>query len=230
MFFESLDSLNSNIRDRDNYHISLTLDLDDEILNTEDVRNALKLYPNTSIEWGLSKSKIDAVNRSFPENYEWDVVIIWSNDMICTFYGMDDLMRMYMKQAIDETGNKFLCHFPDADAQHLLNVLYIASKEYYNMFGYVYHPSYLSLWCDNESMCVSKMLGLYYYFSVNGLYVHKNPAYHQYGIPRDDLFNEQQGHWAIDEANFHERRKRNFDLIEDEIVDKECLSKMFPYT
>jgi hypothetical protein len=37
MFFESLDSLDRNIRDRDNYFISLTLDTDDTILNTPEV-------------------------------------------------------------------------------------------------------------------------------------------------------------------------------------------------
>lgn len=230
LFFKSLDSLNDNIRDRNNYHISLTIDEDDTILNTPEVISKIKAYPNVSIEWGVSKSKIDAVNRSFPKHYEWDVVIVWSNDMICTMYGMDDIMREYMYHAINTNGEKFLCHFPDNDAKEMLNVLYIASRAYYEMFGYVYHPSYLSLWADNESMCVAKMLGLYHYFGINSLYVHENPAYHQYNIPRDELFNEQQGHWAKDEANFHERRRRNFDLKEHEIVDKYYLSQTFPYT
>jgi len=229
MFFESLDSLNENIRDRNNYHISLTLDTDDKILNTKEVIEKINTYPNTSIEWGLSKSKIDAVNRSMP-GYEWDVVICWSNDMVATFFGFDDIMRQYFYNIINNHGDDFLCHFPEQDAREYLNVLYIATKKYYDRFGYIYHPSYLSLWCDNESMCVSKMLGRYHYVGTPDLYVHKNPAYHQHKIERDELFNEQQGHWAVDEANFHERRKRNFDLKEDEIVDKVYLSKTFPYT
>jgi hypothetical protein len=229
-FFKSLSSLNDNIRDRDNYFISLTLDEDDTVLNRPDVIERIGKYPNVGIEWGLSKSKIDAINRSFPKDYDWDVVIVWSNDMICTFYGMDDIMREYMYSIINNSGDKFLCHFPDNDAKEFLNVLYIASRNYYEMFGYVYHPSYLSLWCDNESMCVAKMLGLYHYFGVPGLYVHENPAYHQYKVKRDELFDEQQGHWQVDESNFHARRRIDFDLKEEEIVDKFYLSQTFPYT
>lgn len=228
-FFESLDSLDSNIRDRNNYHIGLTIDTDDSILNTPEVIAKIKAYPNTSIQWGLSKSKIDAVNRDFP-NYDYDVVCIWSNDMKCLFYGMDDVMREYMYHIINQHGDDFLFHIPDRDAREQLNVLYVATKKYYQRFNYVYHPSYLSLWSDNESMCVAKMLGRYHYVGVPELFVHENPAYHQYGIERDELFNEQQGHWAQDEANFHSRRSINFDLTDDEIIDKDCLSKMFPYT
>lgn len=229
LFFKSLDSLNDNIRDRNNYHISLTIDEDDKILNSPEIIERINEYPNTSIEWGISKSKIDAVNRNFPLNYDWNVVIVWSNDMICTFYGMDDVMRDYMHHAINKSGNKFLCHFPDNDAKEMLNVLYIASREYYEQFNYVYHPSYLSLWADNESMCVAKMLGMYHYFGVPNLYVHENPAYSQYNIPRDELFNEQQGYWAVDEANFHERKKINFELKNEEIVNH-LISETFPYT
>jgi len=76
MFFESLDSLNDNIRDRDNYLISLTLDTDDEILNDKEVIEKINTYPNVKIEWGVSGSKINAVNRSVSE-YDFDVIICW---------------------------------------------------------------------------------------------------------------------------------------------------------
>jgi hypothetical protein len=230
LFFESLDSLNDNIRDRDNYHISLTIDSDDDILNTPEVREKISKYPNTSIEWGFSKSKIEAVNRNFPKEYDWDVVICWSNDMVATFYAFDDLMRQDMYNIINSHDDDFLIHYPDADAREFLNVLYIATRKYWERFKYIYHPSYLSLWCDNESMCVAKMLGRYFYVGTPNLYVHKNAAYHQYNLERDALFDEQQGHWQVDEDNFHKRRKINFELKDEEIVDKNCLSEMFPYT
>lgn len=229
LFFESLDSLNDNIRDRNNYHINLTIDEDDTILNTPEVIERINGYPNVSIGWGLSTSKINAVNRIMPE-YDWDVCIVWSNDMVATMYGFDDIMRDSMYHVINNHDDDFLIHFPEFDAREFLNVLLIITKKYYNRFKYLYHPSYFSLWCDNESMCVAKMLGRYHYVGITNLYEHRNAAYHQYNLERDELFNEQQGHWQIDEANFHERRKRNFDLKEDEIVDKVYLSQTFPYT
>lgn len=229
LFFESLDSLNNNIRDRDNYHISLTLDLDDEILNRPEVIEKIKLYPNTSIEWGLSNTKVHAINRSMPD-YDWDWVICWSNDMIATCFGFDDIMRIDSLQVLERHDYDVLMHWPEPDTKEILNTLYVATKKYYNRFGYIYHPTYKSLWCDNESMCVGKMLGRYHFFGTPGLYIHKNPAYSHSLENRDLLFDEQQSHWQEDESNFHRRRKINFDLKEEEIISKDCLSQYFPFT
>lgn len=211
MFFESLNSLNNNIRDRENYHISISIDLDDLILNRPEVIEVVSSYPNTSIGFGYSKSKVDAINRSMPD-YDYDVLICWSHDMHALMYGFDDIMRADFYNIINNHGEEFLVHYPDMDAKHYLNVLYIASRKYYERFNYIYHPSYLSLFCDNESMAVSKLLGKYHYIGTTGLYVHKNPAYTHHGVERDELFNIQQSLWNVDEANFNERKVRNFDL------------------
>lgn len=211
VFFESLDSLNNNIRDRENYHISLTLDTDDSVLNTPEVVDKIKTYPNTSIEWGYSTSKVDAINRSMP-NYEFNLIICWSNDMFATFYGFDDIMREYILQSCGNSGMDALIHFPEPDTKHILNVLYIATKKYYDRFGYIYHHSYLSLFCDNETLEVAKLLGKYHYIDIPNLYVHKNPAYTHHNMVRDELFNQQQNCWDIDQKNFNIRKERNFDL------------------
>ena len=214
MFFESLDSLDRNIRDRNNYFISLTLDTDDTILNTPEVIEKINTYPNVGIEWGLSDSKVHAFNRSMPD-YDFDVIIAWSQDIFMTMYGADDLIRDYMLQIGNNREDfDFLFHIPEIDSMEHLNVLYIATKDYYNRFGYIYHPSYLSLWCDNETFQVSKLLNRYHYVGTLGLYEHKNAAYHKYGVQRDDLFNEQQGHWSKDEDNYYKREAINFDLPE----------------
>lgn len=209
VFFESLDSLNNNIRDRDNYLISLTLDTDDEVLNNQEVIDAISAYPNVEIQWGTSSSKVDAINRSMPD-YDWDVIVCWSNDMFATFYGFDDIFRQYICEVFKDLDG--LIHFPEQDAKEALNVLYIATRKYYDRFGYIYHPSYKSLWCDNETMEVAKLLGKYYYANVTELYVHKNPAYQKYGIVGDELFREQQLCWDIDESNFRSRKSINFEL------------------
>lgn len=210
-FFKSLDSLNDNIRDRENYLISLTIDEDDEILNHPHVIEKISQYPNTKIEWGLSKSKIDAINRSFPD-YEYDLIVCWSNDMVMTMYGADDIIRDYAYQINNNHGDDFLLHIPEKDSMAALNVLYIATKKYYSRFGYIYHPSYLSLFCDNETFDVSKLLNKYHYVGTTGLYEHRNPAYSEYGVERDFLFDFQQSQWGKDEANYNERKARNFDL------------------
>lgn len=215
MFFESLDSLNNNIRDRNNYFISLTLDTDDTILNTPEVIEKINTYPNVGIEWGLSDSKVNAINRSMPD-YDFDLIICWSNDMHLTMTGADDIIRSYVYDLINLYGDDFLLHIPEKDSMEHLNVLYIATRKYYERFGYIYHPSYLSLFCDNETFDIAKILKKYHYVGTLGLYEHRNPAYHHYNIQRDELFNEQQSHWSIDELNYNQRKARNFDLPEIE--------------
>jgi hypothetical protein len=212
LFFKSLDSLNDNIRDRNNYHISLTIDTDDLELNTPEVIEKINTYPNVSIEWGLSESKIAAINRNVPD-YGYDLIICWSMDMFMVMFGADDMIRDYaMMVANTREDFNFLLHIPEKDSMEALNVLYIATKDYYSMFNYIYHPSYISLWADNESYNTAKLLNRYHYVGVLGLYEHRNMAYTQYGIERDILFNHQQSFWSVDEANFYERQKRNFDL------------------
>jgi hypothetical protein len=209
MFFESLDSIHSNVADKNNYHVSCTLDSDDTILNNEEVISRISTRPNTSIEWGLSKSKVDAINRSMP-NYDFDIIVCWSNDMVATLLGFDDWIRIYTNNAFADMDG--LIHLPEPDSREHLNVLYVATKKYYDRFGYIYHPSYKSLWCDNESLRVAKALNRYFYTGITGFYQHRNPAYHQYGVERDEMFNRQQADWDEDEKNFHEREARNFDL------------------
>ena len=219
VFFESLDSLNNNIRDRENYHISLTLDDDDVVLNRPEVIERIMTYPNVSIEWGLSTSKIDAINRSMPD-YDWGVILAWSNDMFATMFGFDDIMRSDMSQQLDLHDYDMLCHFPEPDTKETLNTLYMATRKYYNRFGYIYHPSYKSLWADNDTMSIAKMLNRYHFFGTPGLYVHRNPAYHSHGVVRDELFNHQQSLWQVDEDNYLAREKIKFGLNDSEIVIK----------
>lgn len=229
LFFESLDSLNNNIRDRNNYHIALTIDNDDEILNTPEVRAAIAQYPNTSIQWGLSESKVHAINRDMPD-YDFDVIICWSNDMVMTMFGADDIIRDYILQIRNNREDfDFLLHLPEKDSMEALNVLYIATRPYYERFNYIYHSSYKSLWCDNETYSVANLLKRYHYIGVLGLYEHRNMAYSEYGVMRDDLFNFHQSLWSVDEANFYERRKINFNLKDEEIIDKEYLKRTMPF-
>jgi hypothetical protein len=205
-FFDGLDSIVNNTADRGYYHISATLDLDDHTMNNEAVKNRIAEYENVSIAWGYSKSKIDAVNRDMPD-YDFDILVNMSDDMRFNIYGADQMIRVDMNQWFPDFFG--LLHYPDQDAKEYLATMYIAGKRFYQHFGYIYHPSYKSLWCDNEVMEVAKKIGRYKYcgYQIN---VHLNPAYGH--LSKDDLFNEQQGHWGEDEANYYARKARNFDL------------------
>lgn len=201
-FFQGLDSIMDNVADTENFHVSATLDIDDETMNNKDVVERINKYQNVSIQWGLSDSKIHAVNRDLPE---WgDIIVVQSDDMRFTFWGFDEIIRNEFQDGdLDR-----LLHLPDFDAKHALATMYIAGREYYNRFGYIYHPSYKSVWADNEAQDVAKQLDKYVYVDCPGVIEHLNPAYGH--LPRDTMFDIQQGFWNEDEANYYKRKLLNF--------------------
>jgi len=210
-FFQALDSIVNNLQDTENYHIAATLDTDDEIMNNEDVFYKLAEYKNLSVQWGASKNKIDAVNRSIPD-ISWDVIVICSDDIFFNIYGFDTMIRQEMQGHFPE-GDGYL-HFNEKDSGVNLNVMTVCDRKYYERFNYIYHPEYLSLFADNEQFEVAKMLKRYVYIPYS-IMVHKNPAYSEYGMERDELFNQQQEiGWTIDQETFNRRKAKNFDLHE----------------
>jgi len=102
-FFKSLDSIYNNVSDKDYFHVSATLDIDDPLMNNDDVKARIFLYPNISIGWGKSESKVHAVNRSMPD-IDWDILICMSDDMLFNIFGFDTMI-----------GVDFMTHSADGD-------------------------------------------------------------------------------------------------------------------
>lgn len=205
-FFEALDTIVNNMSDPDNYHVSCTLDLDDNTMNNPEVIERIKSYGgNVSVEWGTSDSKVHAINRNLPDY--GDIIVVTSDDFHIKFYGFDALIR----QCYNEYGEDILLHIPDQDAGAVLATMFIADRAYYNRFGFIYHPDYFSLHCDNEVQEVAQKLGRYRLYNSPGLIVHLNGAYgHR---PKDELFIKQQEiGWSKDLETYNIRKARNFDL------------------
>jgi hypothetical protein len=201
-FFEGLNSIVDNIADANNYHVSLTLDLDDPTMNNKEVVERINSYQNVSIQWGLSDSKIHAVNRDLPE---WgDIILVESDDFRFTFWGFDQIIR----QQFEDGDFDKLIHIPDTQAKHHLATMYIAGRTFYNRFGFIYDPRFKSLWCDNLIMDISKHLGKYHYVDIPGVILHLNPAY---GGHRDELFDLQQSFWNEDEATYNKIKSSGLD-------------------
>lgn len=207
-FFETLDNLHSMVADKVNFHIVCTLDLDDHTMNNEEIKATIAKYPNTSAMWGHSKTKIDAFNRDMEEITGWDICVAVSDDMRFTVYGFDNLIREgFQNNAPDLDA---LLHYMDNDAKHIIPVLYIAGRKYFNRDLFIYNPIYWSLFCDNESMHVAQLRGKYFFMGLQILN-HLNPAYGH--LPRDEQFNKQQDMWGRDERIFNIRKANNFGLI-----------------
>lgn len=206
-FFKSLDSIVYNISDKDHYHISCTLDVDDASMNNESVITTIKSYPNTSIEWGKSESKIHAINRDMP-NIDWDICFCMSDDMLFNIFGFDTMVGVDMMTHFPAMDG--LLHYPDQDAKEYLATMYIAGRKWWEFREKkIYHPSYKSLWCDNEEQDVAQRMGKYKYMGYQ-INLHLNPAYGH--LEKDEMFLQQQGHWNQDEENYKQRKSMNFHL------------------
>jgi len=208
-FFKSLDSIVNNVSDKDYFHVACTLDTDDSTMNNAEVVNRIMGYKNVSIQWGESESKIHAINRSMP-NIPFDILICHSDDMIFNIFGFDTMIGVDMLNWFPDYDG--LLHYPDQDARDVLATMYIAGRKWWEFRGKnIYHPSYKSLWCDNEEQLAAKICGKYKYcgYQIN---VHNNPAYGH--LPKDEMFERQQSDWNEDEENFYKRKLLNFDLPE----------------
>lgn len=204
-FFRALGSLYSNISDPDNFHISCSLDSDDPYMNNEAVVDVIEVLHNISIQWGISENKIHAINRDMPP-YNWDIVVVWSDDMESTFYGFDQIIRDSFKDGLD-----WHVHYPDQDEKDKLPVLYVAGRDFYNRFGWIYNPVYKSLFCDTEQMEVAKILGRYKFENIPGLFVHLLPAYGHLD-PDQQWLDQQEIGWTVDRETYEKRKANNFYL------------------
>jgi hypothetical protein len=207
-FFHGMDSIYNNLADTDNFLVSCTLDSDDMEMNNPETILRINQYKNATIAWGESKSKIHAVNRDFP-NTHFDIIVGMSDDMRFNLFGFDDCIRADMRAHFPARDG--LLHYPDQDAKHVLATMYIAGKKWWEFRDKcIYHPSYKSLFCDNEEHEVAEQLGRYHYcgYQIN---IHLNPAYGH--LERDELFNQQQAiGWTEDQENYNYRKSNNYFL------------------
>jgi hypothetical protein len=150
------------------YMILLSCDTDDESMKDFDC--PFYLDGRLVIKKGTSKNKIDAINRDVNDvDWDWDVLVNVSDDMIIE-KGFDSVVRNAFENSLD-----LFLHLPDGYANERLASMSIMGREYYNRFGYIYHPSYESVYCDNEAMDVAKYLGKYLYVNEH-VFKHIHPA------------------------------------------------------
>jgi len=97
---------------------------------------------------GQNRSKIAACNADMNIEWEWDIVVLVSDDMIPQVRGYDDAIRSHMMASFPDTDG--ILWINDGFQGQALNTLTIFGRRLYDSFGYLYHPSYTSLYCDTE--------------------------------------------------------------------------------
>ena len=154
-FFATLAQWLKVLSGKHSVHFLFSFDAGDVMASQENARRLQSIFPTVSAPW-LSyqaiigpavRTKVQAINadvdvRGVPA---WDLLILASDDM------------WPRKQDIDDT---LACACGDCDDTALwvhdgyrrdgLCTIPVMTRSYYDRFGYIYHPAYTSLWCDNE--------------------------------------------------------------------------------
>lgn len=99
------------------------------------------------IHYDFDTTKISAINDHIDE-HEFDVVVCASDDMVPKVYSWDQEIAIAMKKYFPNLDG--CVHFNDGNTNGKLITFSILGRELYKHFGYIYHPDYKSLYCDNE--------------------------------------------------------------------------------
>lgn len=136
----------------------LTFDADDPTMNNPAMKRLFSSFgPNVHVFFGNSKSKIQAVNADMDRGWDYDILLLASDDMVPVQKDYDRTIVQDMQRHFPDLDG--VLHYNDGIRGPQLNTLCIMGKPYYDRFGYIYNPAYESVYCDNEFTEVSQTLG-----------------------------------------------------------------------
>jgi len=175
-------------------------------MNNSVVITKLKQYKNLTINFGDSKTKVEAINADL-NNVIFDILLLASDDMVPVTDNYDSII-------IDNMLNYFsdfdgILWFNDGIQQNRLNTLCILGRTYYNRFSYIYNPAYKSLWCDAEFTQVGNMLGKQKYFDQC---IIKHEHHSLTGTGYDEIYDKNEKFENEDRQTYITRQNNQFYL------------------
>ncbi len=108
------------------------------------------------INYDNDTDKISAINSNM-EDKSFDIVICASDDMVPKMFSWDQKIVEAMEKYFPNLDG--CVHFDDGNTNGKLITFSILGKVLYDHFGYIYHPDYKSLYCDDEFTQVVRAMG-----------------------------------------------------------------------
>jgi len=156
-FFRGVTSIINNLSGENEHHILAVLDEDDATMNNEEVIKAMETA-GVDYRFGKSTGKINAINREVGKFPDFDILVNWSDDMVVVKKDFDKDIVAAMPEDLDG-----YLHFRDTNHKPIdaLCTLHIVGKKYFSRDGFIYHPAYESVYCDNWNDDIAKKRGKY---------------------------------------------------------------------
>lgn len=197
--------LTRHLAQPDKCHVNFVID-DDDPKREQYLKVIEQVSLSHSVTGGKSENKIHAVNRAVSEcSYQWDAVVVMSDDMRIVMYRFDDSIRKHLSENNDQ-----LLHYNDGYANATLVTFAIMGRKYYDRFGFIYNPAYVSLWCDNEQMDIADWLGRRKYMPEQ-IVLHEHPA-NKHRHLDDAQYRKTESFYRSDEKTYRLRKADNFGL------------------
>ncbi len=199
LFKEVVADYNSHI-ESNNFRWVVSLDADDETMNNKDMIVFMQ-QNNMQYFFGKNSTKIEAINADM-ENQDYDILFLVSDDMRPKVFGFDNIIREDMEKHFpDFSGGLF---YNDGLVGERLCTLNIMGRGLYERFGYIYHPEYKSVWCDNEYTDVAKSWGKLEY-------IDRVIVKHEWiGLSADALHHRNERYRLKDRRTYKRRKRANF--------------------
>ena len=157
LFRKTLQKYYDMITGRYQYQFLISMDTDDQLMNCREIRSFLDEKKNLRYVYGDSKTKIEACNADM-EGVEFDILILVSDDMIPINPEFDWVIVSSMLEYFPDLDGAL--HFHDgSESGAKIITQSIMGVNLYHYFGYIYHPAYRSLWCDNEFTDIVRKMG-----------------------------------------------------------------------
>jgi hypothetical protein len=158
-----------------------------------------------TIFFSPNTNKIEACNANMDEiPWEWDIVVLASDDMIPQVQGYDDVIRTHMMARFPDRNGILWCN--DGAQGDKLNTLCIYGREMYNHLGSIYRPEYKSLFCDTEltDLCTGPLADRCMYIPYC-IIRHEHPGT-GYAQNMDALYTQNQKYWNEDMYTYISRK------------------------
>lgn len=206
MFFATLERWLSMASGRHEIRSVVSLDADDATMNNDAVLGRLRAMPGVEAIVGQSASKVDACNRDLAGR-SFDVLVLASDDMVPEATGWDEIVVHDMLSAFPNRDGAL--HYHDGHRDDIIT-LSVMGGNLYRHLGYVYHPRYWSLWCDNDFTQVVRRIGKYEKKPGVVLARHMHPA-NGHGVS-DGLYARNDRYFKADQETYRDRERREFGI------------------
>lgn len=200
-FLEGMENIYQTIK-TDDYLIVVSVDEDDAemVAMIPDINRMRNTAGYIGKPWG----KVAAINRDVSLYIPWDILVNYSDDMRLAS-GWSEIIERNVKATWNDTD--FFYHCNDGHVGERLPTMAIMGREYYERFGYIYHPAYRSVSCDAEQFYVAITLGKHKYFP-EPIVEHRHPV--NVRSKYDSVYKVNDQYADQDTKTYFKRMKKNF--------------------